>query len=245
MKTYGLLGKNISYSFSAQFFKEKFEAEKIRAVYKNFDLPDLESFKHLLKSEEELCGLNVTIPYKEKIIPFLDRLDPVAKEIGAVNTIKFDRDRKLTGYNSDYFGFIGALSPFLKPEHKQALILGTGGASKAVAFGLKKLGIEYKYVSRSPEFEQIGYEELDEDHFRDFFVIVNCTPLGTFPDITAFPPVPTQFFTSKHLIFDLIYNPEVTQLMQLGANHGATVLNGRRMLELQALKAWDIWTSHQ
>lgn len=245
MKTYGLIGKNISYSFSAQFFSEKFEREKISAVYKNFDLEEIQEFPQLLSSEKNITGLNVTIPYKEKIIPFLDNLDPVASEIGAVNTIKIEPDGKITGYNTDYFGFIESIKPYLQSWHKKALILGTGGASKAIAYGLKKLDIDFKFVSRSPGKEEIYYEDLKQEHFLEYNILINCTPLGTFPETTSFPPVPVQYFTSKHLVFDLIYNPPQTQLMKLAAQKNAAVLNGRKMLELQALKAWEMWTTTQ
>lgn len=245
MKIYGLIGKKISYSFSAQFFTEKFEREKISAVYKNFDLEEIQEFPHLLRSEKNIAGFNVTIPYKEKIIPFLDSLDPVAKEIGAVNTIKIEPDGKLTGYNTDYFGFTGSIKPHLKLWHKKALILGTGGASKAIAYGLKNLDIDFKFVSRSPGEGEINYEDLKQEHFQEYTILINCTPLGTFPETTSFPPVPVQYFSSKHLVFDLIYNPPQTQLIKLAAQKNAAVLNGRKMLELQALKAWEIWTTPQ
>ncbi len=245
MKTYGLIGKNISYSFSAQFFKEKFEREKISAIYKNFDLDEIKEFQVLLNSEKNISGFNVTIPYKEQIIPFLDNLDPVAREIGAVNTIKIEPEGKLTGYNTDYFGFIESIKPYLKSWHSKALILGTGGASKAIAYGLEMLNIDFKFVSRTPGMGQLNYDDIKQEHFQDYTIIINCTPLGTFPEITSFPPVPVQFFTSKHLVFDLIYNPSQTQLMALASLKNAAVLNGRRMLELQALKAWDIWTLPQ
>ncbi|MEG9328834.1 shikimate dehydrogenase [Salinimicrobium catena] len=243
MLKYGLLGKNISYSFSRGYFTEKFRREGISATYENFDLQDISKFSEVLKKNPELQGLNVTIPYKEQIIPFLDELDPVAAEIGAVNTIKFINNGQLIGYNTDHFGFTEAIRPHLKEHHKKALILGTGGASKAVHYALKALGMEVRFVSRTPAEKVLSYYELNKSTFSEYTVIVNCTPLGTFPGTDQFPPVPTDFFSSKHLVFDLIYNPPVTKLMEIARSKGATVVNGQRMLELQAEKAWDIWNS--
>lgn len=243
MSKYGLLGRNISYSFSRGYFAEKFSREGILATYENFDLEDISEFPEVLNKNPDLKGLNVTIPYKKEIIPFLDSLDPVAAEIGAVNTIKFDGDRKLTGYNTDYFGFTEAIRPYLKGHHQKAVILGTGGASKAVRYALLNLGIGVQFVSRSARAGVLGYHELDEQVLSEFTIIVNCTPLGTFPNTAQFPPVPVEFISSKHLIFDLIYNPPVTKLMELARERGATAINGQKMLELQAEKAWEIWNS--
>lgn len=242
MKTYGLIGKNISYSFSRSYFTEKFESEGIEAEYVNFDLSSIEEFPKILESTRP-TGCNVTIPYKEKIIPYLNRLDPVAREIGAVNTVKFEEDESLTGYNTDYYGFMESLKPFLKPEHKKALILGTGGASKAVAYALKLLDISYSFVSRTPGTNQFSYSDLSENIINDFKVIINSTPLGTHPNITNTPALPVEFLSSRHLLYDLIYNPPVTRLMKLAEDKGAIVINGKRMLELQAEKAWSIWAS--
>lgn len=241
MRKFGLIGRNISYSFSRGYFSEKFSREEIRASYENFDLEDISGFPKVLKDNPELEGLNVTIPYKEKIIPFLDALDPVASKIGAVNTIRIDRSGKLTGYNTDYFGFTGAIKPFLKAQHSKALILGTGGASKAVAYALKHLGIKITFVSRKPSERSISYSVLDSEIMASHKVIVNCTPLGTSPNTSEYPPVPIEYLTQEHLIFDLIYNPPVTKLMELSKLRGATVVNGQRMLEFQAEKAWEIW----
>lgn len=242
MKTYGLIGRNISYSFSRTYFSKKFQAEGIDAEYVNFDLQTIEEFPGILQSSKP-SGCNVTIPYKEQIIPYLDRLDPVAREIGAVNTIKIEEDNSLTGHNTDYFGFMESLKPFLKTEHKKALILGTGGASKAVAYALQKLGISYSFVSRTPEKDNFSYSELTQTIMRDYKLIINCTPLGTHPNTSEFPAVPVEFIGSQHLLYDLIYNPPVTRLMDLTIKNGATAINGKRMLELQAEKAWAIWTS--
>ncbi|QED37430.1 shikimate dehydrogenase [Antarcticibacterium arcticum] len=243
MRTFGLLGKNIAYSFSAGFFNKKFAAEDIPATYKNFDLQDISEFPGVIKSHPELQGLNVTIPYKQEIIPYLDRLDPVAREIGAVNTIKFEKDGSLTGHNTDHFGFTRSIKAYLQPHHTQALILGTGGASKAVAYSLRKMGIEVKFVSRNLQAEGFSYDTLTAQHLKQYTVIVNCTPLGTSPNFTSFPPIPVEHLTSAHLIFDLIYNPAITQLMKLGIQQNATAVNGLHMLEFQAEKSWEIWNS--
>lgn len=245
MKTYGLIGRNISYSFSREFFREKFERENIPATYKNFDLENLGSLKGIFLDNPHIAGLNVTIPYKEEIMSYLDELDPVAREIGAVNTIKTGPDGKLTGFNTDYFGFMESIKPHLKPYHTKALILGTGGASKAVAFGLKKLGMDFRFVSRNPAPGQLQYSELNEQHFKEFQVIINTTPLGTYPNITSYPPIPAQPLNHQHLIYDLIYNPAVTQLMKIGLEQESEVVNGLKMLQFQAEKAWKIWTSEE
>lgn len=242
MLKFGLIGKNISYSFSRSYFLEKFSREGISAAYENFDLQDISEFPEMLRNNPGLKGLNVTIPYKEQIIPFLDALDPVASEIGAVNTIRIGKNRELTGFNTDHFGFSEAIRPHLQSYHKKALVLGTGGASKAVEYALKSLGIEVTFVSRNPKNDSLSYYDLDEAVLAEHTVIINCTPLGTFPKITEYPPVPVEKISPRHLIFDLIYNPPVTRLMELTKERGATVLNGYEMLELQAKKAWTIWT---
>lgn len=241
MKTFGLIGKNIDYSFSRTYFNQKFTAENIEAIYKNFDLENIKQFPSLLQNNPTIKGFNVTIPYKEAIIPFLDELEVTAKEIGAVNTIKINEDGKLVGYNTDFHGFSEALKTYLKPHHTKALILGTGGASKAIAYALKKLGITYKYVSRSKSPQNYTYSELTPSIIQEYKLIINCTPLGTFPNIEQFPPIPIQFLSSKHLVFDLIYNPSHTKLMKLALDQNAEVTNGLAMLEFQAEKAWEIW----
>jgi len=241
MKTYGLIGRNISYSFSKAYFTKKFEQEDIEAEYLNFDLQEIVQIHNILKETSELSGLNVTIPYKEQIIPFLSKSDPIAKKIGAVNTIKIDTNGALTGFNTDYYGFLESLRPHLKQNHKKALILGTGGASKAIAYALTKLGITYTFVSRKPKKDQFNYSELNKDILEENHLIINCTPLGTFPNIEEYPPIPVEFLSADHLIYDLIYNPEITQLMKLALNANAKVVNGEKMLELQAEKAWEIW----
>ena len=241
MRKFGLIGRNISYSFSRKHFSEKFIREGIAATYENYDLQEIEAFPKVLSANPELAGLNVTIPYKQAIFPFLNSLDPIAEKIGAVNTIKVEKDCSLTGYNTDYSGFAEALRPSLKPHHNRALILGTGGASKAVKYALESLGITTTFVSRSPSKNRLSYKDLSLDVMTAHTVIVNTTPLGTFPKVEEFPAIPVEFLNSQHLLFDLIYNPPKTALMQMAEDRGATVLNGRKMLEFQAEKAWEIW----
>ena len=241
MKIYGLVGKSLGHSFSKRFFTEKFASEGIDARYENFEIPEISDFTGLIKSNSALNGLNVTIPYKEAIIPYLDELDEVARNIGAVNTIRFEGER-LIGHNTDAHGFHASIKPFLRNIHERALILGTGGAAKAVAYVLQGLGIDVCYLSRTPnETTTFAYEEANENMFKAFKLIVNCTPIGTFPNVEAYPPIPTSFFTPDHLLVDLIYNPEETQLMKLAKANGAETINGYAMLKHQALKAWDIW----
>jgi shikimate dehydrogenase len=240
MKNFGLIGKNISYSFSKSYFNEKFEKENIEAEYHNFDLKNLKQFRDVIKETPNLNGLNVTIPYKQEIISFLDDLAPEAKEIGAVNTIQVN-DNKLIGYNTDYIGFSESLKPFLKPHHKKALILGTGGASKAVAYALKQFNIDYIFVSRSSGKDKLGYNDLSEEIMKEYSVIVNTTPVGTFPKVEEHPQLPFQYLNENHLVYDLIYNPETTQLMAFAKEKGASVTNGLKMLQLQAESAWKIW----
>lgn len=240
---FGLIGKNISYSFSKTYFTNKFNSlDLVNYSYENFDLSKIEEFPALIKKHNTLKGLNVTIPYKEAIIPYLDSLNKKAERIGAVNTIKFTKDG-LKGYNTDVYGFKKSFQPFLKEGHNKALILGTGGASKAIAFVLKELGILFKYVSRRPIGDQIGYTDLNTKIISSHKVIINCTPLGTFPNTEAKPNIPYQLLTSNHLLFDLIYNPGKTAFLLSGERNGAIICNGAKMLELQAEKAWQIWNS--
>ncbi|WP_282136612.1 shikimate dehydrogenase family protein [Seonamhaeicola maritimus] len=243
MNKLGLLGKNISYSFSRTYFKAKFEKEQITDTsYENFDIESIDLFPSIVKNTEGLKGMNVTIPYKEVVMPFLDKINKKAAEIGAVNTIRITKKGKLVGYNTDCYGFKKSIKPHIKPHHKKALILGTGGASKAIAFTLKELGITYKYVSRRPG-ENIGftYDNLSEKDIAKNTIIINCTPLGTFPDIEQCPNIPYNGITDKHILFDLIYNPEETKFLKQGKSNGAITINGLKMLELQAEKAWSIW----
>lgn len=244
MKTFGLLGRNISYSFSSGYFKEKFDALNLKNhVYQNFDINKIENFQQLLsENKKALKGMNVTIPYKEEILPFLDEIDEEAASIGAVNTIKFLTNGDLKGYNTDVYGFQNSLEPLLEEQHQKALILGTGGASKAIAYALDKLHKNYLFVSRNPTTEnQISYTDLTEEILLDNYLIINCTPLGTFPETNLCPDIPYHFITSKHLMYDLIYNPRVSSFLQKGKNQGAKIKNGLEMLQLQAEKSWEIW----
>ena len=243
MNKLGLLGKNISYSFSKSYFKDKFENEQIDNVsYENFDIETIELFPSLIKNTKNLKGLNVTIPYKEAVIPFLDKLNKKAKEIGAVNTIRITKENKLIGYNTDCYGFKKSLAPFLKNHHKQALILGTGGASKAIAYSLKQLNIRYCFVSRTAKKGvEFTYNTLTKDIIKQHQIIINCTPLGTSPNVELCPSIPYDAITSNHILYDLIYNPAETKFLKLGKQQHATTINGLNMLKLQAEKAWSIW----
>lgn len=241
-KRFGLLGRNISYSFSKGHFTTKFEKEKYQGyTYENFDIQEISAFPEIIKNTEHLKGLNVTIPYKEEIIPFLDKLSKKATKIGAVNTIKITKKGKLKGYNTDYFGFLKSLKPLLQPHHKKALILGTGGASKGVAFALEELGIAYTFVSRNASEKAIDYSQLNADKFQEYQIIINSTPIGTSPNIEACPDIPYAFFTEKHIAYDLIYNPAETQFLKNAKEKGAQIKNGLDMLIFQAEKAWEIW----
>ena len=239
---FGLVGKNISYSFSKGYFGDKFEKLNLKDYsYDNLDFQNIEDFPEFLKQNPTISGLNVTIPYKEAIIPFLDKLSKRATEIGAVNTIKITKSGKLKGFNTDYIGFQKSIEPLLNVNHKKALILGTGGASKAVAYALKQLEIPYLFVSRNDIGDAIGYNQINEKTFEEFQIIINCTPVGTFPNTNTFPEIPYEHFTSNHLAFDLIYNPAETLFLKKAKEQGAIVKNGLEMLTLQAEKSWDIW----
>jgi len=241
-KRFGLIGKNISYSFSRGYFAEKFRKLGLADhSYENFDLAHIEEFKEVVQ-QNQLCGLNVTIPYKQEIIPYLDELDRTAEKIGAVNTIKFT-ESKLIGYNTDDFGFKESLIKKLRPHHQKALILGTGGASKAIAHILDELGIERVFVSRKPKAHQLSYDQLDVEIIATHHLIINCTPLGTHPNIDHKPALPYGELTEQHFLFDLIYNPPTTAFLRSGQEHGATTQNGLPMLQNQAEKAWQIWNS--
>lgn len=241
-KQYGLVGKNISYSFSKAYFAEKFERENNKShTYENFDIREIFEFPGILKNNPDLKGLNVTIPYKEVVIPFLDKMSKNALKIGAVNTIKITADGKTKGYNTDFYGFKKSLKPLLKPYHKKALILGTGGASKAVAYALRLLEIDYILVSREPSEHTLAYDEIDASTFEEYQIIINCTPLGTSPDVEACPEIPYGYFTEKHIAYDLIYNPEETLFLKNAKEKGAVIKNGYEMLVFQAEKAWKIW----
>ncbi|WBU89692.1 shikimate dehydrogenase family protein [Cellulophaga omnivescoria] len=240
---YGLIGKDIEYSFSRNYFTQKFKKLGLsNCVYVNFDYQNINEFKTTLKNNTNIKGCNVTIPYKQSIIPFLTSLDAKAKAIGAVNTIKFT-ENGLIGYNTDAYGFKKSIEPHLKKHHKRALILGTGGASKAVKYVLEELDIICTYVSRSPKENQFTYAELSSSILKNHTVIVNCTPLGTHPNITDKPAIPYQYLTKEHLLFDLIYNPDKTAFLSAGEKQGAAISNGQHMLEYQAEESWRIWNS--
>ncbi|MBL7472134.1 shikimate dehydrogenase [Robertkochia sp. 1368] len=242
-KKFGLVGRNIAYSFSRGYFAEKFKTQGLQGYsYENFDLSDLQGFKAMALNTPGLCGLNVTIPYKEAIIAQLDAIDPVAEAIGAVNTIKVNNG-KLHGYNTDAHGFEVSLVPHLHTGIKKALVLGTGGASKAVMHTLNKLGIEAVSVSRNPHPGQIAYSALNKEIIDAHLLIVNCTPLGTFPEVSQKPDLPYDLITEKHLLYDLIYNPEETAFLKEGKTRKARIANGYRMLVEQAEKSWEIWNS--
>lgn len=245
MKKYGLIGYPLKHSFSIGYFNEKFSSEGIDAEYVNFEIPAINDFIEVIQENPDLCGLNVTIPYKEQVIPFLDELDPDTAKIGAVNVIKIIRQKtkvKLVGYNSDIIGFTQSIQPLLQPHHRKALILGTGGASKAVYHGLKKLGIEGVFVSRTRKTEDmLTYEDLTPEIMQEHTVIVNCTPLGMYPKVDFCPDIPYQELTPNHLLYDLLYNPNVTLFMKKGEEQGAVTKNGLEMLLLQAFAGWEIW----
>ena len=245
MDLYGLIGYPLKHSFSRAFFNEKFEAEGIDAEYRNFEIPRIDDFMEVITSNPNLRGLNVTIPYKEKVIPYLDELDPSAASIKAVNVIRITRGKgkiHLTGYNSDVIGFTESISPLLRPHHRKALILGTGGASKAVDHGLQSLGLETLFVSRTEgKKHSITYDKITEELLAEYRVIVNTTPIGMYPIEDVCPDLPYEHLGKEHLLYDLIYNPEHTLFMKKGAERGATVKNGLEMLLLQAYAAWDMW----
>lgn len=248
-KVYGLIGYPLGHSFSRGYFNDKFAAEGIDAEYCNFEIPAIVDIKDVFDGHPDLAGLNVTIPYKEQVIPYLDRLDADAAAIGAVNVIKIVRQEptgddgfELVGYNSDVVGFRDSISPLLTPGRNKALILGTGGASKAVSHGLRQLGVEPVYVSRTSRNGVLSYADLTPEIMAEYKVIVNTTPLGMYPKVDDCPDIPYECLTSEHLLYDLIYNPDVTAFMKKGAAHGAEVKNGLEMLLLQAFESWRIWS---
>ena len=244
MNRLGLIGKDISYSFSRGYFKTKFEAQNLPFTYENFDLKHISEFKKLFIKNHNIVGFNVTIPYKEAIMPYLDSLNKKARKIGAVNTITIDKNGTLKGYNTDCYGFKKSIKPFLKSHHKKALILGTGGASKAIAYTLKKLDIKFEYVSRTKKpGVKFTYETLTSEILNDYTIVINCTPIGTYPNIEECPNIPYNGISEKHILFDLIYNPSETKFLRLGKDRGAHICNGLKMLEYQAEKAWEIWNS--
>ena len=246
MKKLGLIGYPVTHSFSEKYFRHKFQQEEISGFdYRNYPIQQIADLETLIGEEHDLIGLNVTIPYKEQVIPFLADLDETARQVGAVNTILIQRIEDIvtmTGYNTDVYGFLNSLKPFLGPAHSHALILGTGGASKAVEYVLGQLGIASQFVSRKPAAGQLHYRDLCLPIIKKNKLIINTTPLGTSPDISSFPDIPYDLVSSKHILYDLVYNPAETEFLKFGRKKGATTINGQRMLELQAEASWRIWT---
>ena len=261
MKHFGLIGYPLSHSFSKKYFTEKFETLKITdAAYDLFPLEDIAGLLPLLHANNSLCGLNVTIPHKVDVLPYLDWIEPDAKKAGAVNCIKVisespvsaafsgevgikGHDFRLEGYNTDIAGFDGSLTPLLTSDHDKALILGDGGAAKAVKCVLENKGIDHICVTRKPKPGNLLFTDLTAKHIADYKLIINTTPIGTYPDVDECPPIPYEVITSSHLLFDLVYNPPLTKFLQKGAERKATTKNGYEMLVLQAEKAWEIWNS--
>lgn len=246
MTTYGLIGYPIGHSFSEKFFSEKFARENIDAKYLMLEMHSIDELMGTLDNLPEQKGFNVTIPYKQQVMPLLDEIDPEAAEVGAVNVVRVGKDangkRTLKGYNSDIYGFWESIKPFIKKDiHKKALILGTGGASKAVLYMLRKNGIETLFVSRSKKEGMITYEDITPEIMNEYKVIVNCSPVGMHPHVDECPAIPYECMTPDHLAFDLVYNPDVTLFLKKSAEQGAATKNGLEMLHLQAIRAWEIW----
>lgn len=244
---YGLIGHPLGHSFSAAFFAQKFAAEGIDASYHNFDLTTIDEVEDMLSTHPQLRGFNVTIPYKQAILPYLDTVSSEAQEIGAINVVKvvYDKEgkRSLHGFNSDVVGFSRSIAPLLQPHHTKALVLGTGGASRAIVYGLKQLGISATLVSRRPCEGQLTYAEIDAQVLQAHTVVVNCSPIGMHPHVDEAPALPYELLGERHLCYDLVYNPAETAFMQRSAAQGACVKNGLEMLHLQALSAWEMWTA--
>lgn len=244
MDKYGLIGFPLGHSFSVSYFNEKFRNEGIDAQYINYEIPNIADLAEILSSTPNLRGLNVTIPYKEKVMTYLDEISPEAKAIGAVNVIRVEHRGNnvyLKGFNSDVIGFTQSIEPILERYHQKALILGTGGAAKAVDYGLRSLGIETKFVSTKKSLEGLTYHDITPKIIKQFNVIVNCTPLGMYPNIEQCPELPYEAMDNHTLLYDLIYNPDETLFMQKGSENGATVKNGLEMLLLQAFANWEFW----
>lgn len=249
MKTYGLIGYKLGHSFSKNFFTEKFAQENLPDhEYVNFELDSINEFPEIFEQGKNICGLNCTIPYKQQIMQFMDKIDPEAEQIGAVNTVKIiDQNGKriLKGFNTDLYGFENSLCPMLEEKHKKALILGTGGASKAIKFLFDKMGIQYLSATTKEDLreKEIRYNQLSKDLMNEYLILINATPLGTFPTIDICPDIPYEYVTADHILYDLVYNPEETLFLKKGKAQGAQTKNGLEMLHLQALKSWEIWHS--
>jgi len=243
MKVYGLIGYPLTHSFSKKYFTEKFEKEGlVDYKYENFSIASVKELKQILTDNPSIAGLNVTIPHKESVIPLLTEKSDTVKKIGACNCIKI-AGNKLSGFNTDVLGFEKTLLTKLKPHHKKALILGSGGAAKAVEFVLSKLNIGFKYVSRKPSVRHFSYEQVTPAIIKEYTLIINTTPLGMYPNIVEAPQIPYEALTSGHFLYDLIYNPAVTLFLQKGEQMGADILNGSQMLVIQAEESWKIWNS--
>ncbi len=241
MKRYGLIGYPLSHSFSQRYFSEKFAKESIEgAVYENYSIPQIDQLKSILEQQQDLCGFNVTIPYKKEVLAFLSSSSPVVEAMGACNCVKIDNG-KLIGHNTDVVGFEQSLLPYLRNHHSRALILGTGGAAAAVAYVFNKKGIQFQYVSRKKSGTSLAYEDLNETILKTHTLIINTTPLGMSPKIDECPPIPYQWINRQHHCFDLIYNPAETLFLQKAKTAGATTQNGAEMLVLQAEESWRIW----
>ena len=244
MDKYGIIGYPLGHSFSPGFFNEKFRNEGIDAVYEMYELSQIDLLPEIIASNPELCGLNVTIPYKQQIMQYLDELSEEAREIGAVNVVKVTHNGKnvhLKGFNSDVIGFSRSIEPLLEKHHKKALILGTGGAAQAIDYGLKQLGLETIKVSRYERPDTIQYDKITPDVIKEYKVIINCTPIGMYPNTEECPNLPYEAMDSQHLLYDLIYNPDATLFMKKGMERGAVVKNGLEMLLLQAYASWEFW----
>ncbi len=245
MDKYGLIGYPLGHSFSISYFNQKFQDENIDAVYENYEIPSIDELPEVLSLNPELKGLNVTIPYKEKVLPFLDSISPEARAIGAVNVIRVSHKGNKTilkGYNSDVIGFTKSIEPMLEKKwHQKALILGTGGASKAIDYGLRNLGLETVFVSRYERPGTIQYKNITPEVVKEYNVIINCTPLGMYPKTEVCPELPYEAMDSHTILYDLIYNPDETLFMKRGAEYGANVKNGLEMLLLQAFSSWEFW----
>ncbi len=250
MERYGLIGKPLGHSFSQKYFMEKFEREGIDSRYDLFEIDSAGEVMDVIERNEGMVGLNVTIPYKQAIMGYLDGMEDEARAIGAVNVVSVGREEsgkvRLWGYNSDVRGFVRSISPMIKASDRKALVLGTGGASKAVVYGLReKLGLEVRLVSRTPKGDELGYGDIDERIMREYTVIVNATPLGMYPKVGSCPDIPYGFITPEHVCFDLVYNPLETLFLKKAAEHGASVKNGLEMLHIQADEAWNFWQAHK
>jgi shikimate dehydrogenase len=241
VKIYGLIGKHLSHSFSKKYFDEKFVAENLQQTFFNlYELAEVQQMPNIVTPH--MLGLAVTIPYKTAVIPFLTEVDEVAQKINAVNCIKIENG-KLKGYNTDYIGFLKSIQPYLQTQHTKALVLGSGGAALAIQFALQSVGIICTTVSRQPLKNSLLYSELNDAIINEHKLIVNCTPLGTFPNIASLPQIPYEYITAKHLLYDLVYNPAKTAFLQQAEVHGATIINGYQMLVNQAEENWKIWNS--